>query len=55
MQDKLADMLTDHTSGLLRACQLARLKDEGKLDYTHVSLAKRENTRAALTGSAARA
>ena len=51
VQDKLADMLTDHTSGLLRACQLARLKDDGKLDYTHVSLAKRENTRAALKGA----
>ena len=51
VQDKLADMLTDHTSGLLRACQLARLKDDGMLDYTHVSLAKRENTRAALKGA----
>ena len=51
VQDKLADMLTDHTSGLLRAFQLARLKDDGKLDYTHVSLAKRENTRAALNGA----
>ncbi len=51
VQDKLADMLADHTSGLLRACQLARLKDEGKLKYTHVSLAKRENTRAALRGA----
>ena len=51
VQDKLADMLTDHTSGLLRAFQLARLKDDGKLNYTHVSLAKRENTRAALRGA----
>ena len=51
VQDKLATMLTDHTSGLLRACQLARLKDEGKLNYTHVSLAKRENSRAALNGA----
>ena len=51
VQDKLADMLADHTSGLLRACQLARLKDDGKLSYTHVSLAKRENTRAALRGA----
>ena len=51
VQDKLADMLADHTSGLLRVCQLARLKDEGKLSYTHVSLAKRENARAALRGA----
>ncbi len=51
VQDKLATMLTDHTSGLLRVCQLARLKDEGKLSYTHVSLAKRENARAALNGA----
>ncbi len=51
VQDKLADMLADHTSGLLRVCQLARLKDDGKLHYTQVSLAKRENTRAALRGA----
>ena len=51
VQDKLADMLADHTSGLLRVCQLARLKDDGKLNYTHVSLAKRENARAALRGA----
>lgn len=51
VQDKLAAMLTDHTSGLLRACHLAYLKDQSKLSYTHVSLAKRENTRAALKGT----
>ena len=51
VQDKLATMLADHTSGLLRVCHLARLKDEGKLSYTHVSLAKRENARAALNGA----
>ena len=51
VQDKLATMLADHTSGLLRVCQLARLKDEGKLNYTHVSLAKRENACAALNGA----
>ena len=51
VQDKLATMLTDHTGGLLRVCQLARLKDEGKLNYTHVSMAKRENARAALRGA----
>ena len=48
VQEKLVDMLADHTSGLLLAWRLARLKDEGKLDHTQVSLAKRENVRAAL-------
>ncbi len=48
VQAKLAQMLSDHTSGLLRAWRIGRLKDEGKLDHTQVSLAKRENVRAAL-------
>lgn len=51
VQDKFVTMLTDHTSGLLRAWRLSRLKDEGKLSYTHVSLAKRENVRTALNGT----
>jgi len=51
VQDKLVTMLTDHTSGLLRAWRLGRLKDEGKLTYSHVSLAKRENVRTALNGA----
>ena len=48
VQDKLVDMLTDHTRGLLTAWRLARLKDEGTMDPVQVSLAKRENVRAAL-------
>ena len=48
VQAKLVDMLTDHTKGLMLAWRLAVLKDEGKLNYSHVSLAKRENVRAAL-------
>ncbi len=48
VQDKLVDMLTDHTRGLLTAWRLARLKDEGTMDHVQVSLAKRENVRAAL-------
>lgn len=48
VQAKLVDMLADHTKGLLLAWRLAKLKDEGKLTYGHVSLAKRENVRAAL-------
>ena len=53
VQAKLARMLADHTSGLLRAWRLGRLKDEGKADHTQVSLAKRENVRAALEGARA--
>ena len=44
-------MLTDHTKGLMLVWRLAVLKDEGKLSYTHVSLAKRDNVRAALTAA----
>ncbi|MGH2544928.1 MAG: acyl-CoA dehydrogenase family protein [Ardenticatenaceae bacterium] len=48
VQSKLVEMVADHTKGLLLAWRLGRLKDEGKLGYNHVSLAKRENVRAAL-------
>ncbi|HEY8497713.1 MAG TPA: acyl-CoA dehydrogenase family protein, partial [Limnochordales bacterium] len=46
VQAKLADMLTEHTKGLLLAWRLGRLKDEGRLRYAQVSLAKRNNVRA---------
>jgi len=48
VQAKLVDMLADHTQGLLLAWRLGVLKDEGNMSHTHVSLAKRENVRAAL-------
>ena len=48
VQARLADMLTEHTRGLLLAWRLARLKDEGRLHYSQVSMAKRANVRAAL-------
>ncbi|MFH1141785.1 MAG: acyl-CoA dehydrogenase family protein [Chloroflexota bacterium] len=48
VQAKLVEMLSSHTKGLLLAWRLGRLKDEGKLTYSQVSLAKRENARAAL-------
>ncbi len=48
VQAKLAGMLADHTKGLLLVWRLARLKDAGKLHHTQVSLAKRDNTYAAL-------
>ncbi len=53
VQAKLVDMLARHTEGLLLAWRLAKLKDEGKMTYTQVSLAKRENVRAALEGARA--
>lgn len=48
VQAKLVDMVADHTQGLLLAWRMGRLKDEGKLTYTHASMAKRQNVRAAL-------
>ena len=51
VQAKLVDMVAAHTRGLLLAWRLGRLKDEGKMSYTHVSLAKRDNVRAALQGA----
>ncbi len=48
VQEKLAWMLAEHTKGLLLVWRLARLKDEGRLHHTQVSLAKRDNTYAAL-------
>ena len=51
VQAKLVDMAAAHTRGLLLAWRLGRLKDEGKMSYTQVSLAKRENVRAALQGA----
>ena len=53
VQAKLVDMLADHTRGLTLAWRLGRLKDEGKMTNTQVSLAKRENVRAALKGARA--
>ena len=53
VQAKLAQMLADHTSGLLRAWRLGKLKDDGAVDHTQVSLAKRENVRTALEGARA--
>ena len=48
VQDKLVDMVSDHTRGLLLSWRLAILKDQGKMGFTQVSLAKRENVRTAL-------
>lgn len=48
VQAKLAEMVSEHTVGLLLAWRLARMRDEGTLKYAQVSLAKRNNVRAAL-------
>jgi glutaryl-CoA dehydrogenase len=44
-------MLTDHTLGLLMSYQLGRLKDEKKMTFAQVSMAKRNNVRVALNGA----
>jgi glutaryl-CoA dehydrogenase len=48
VQQKLAGMVSEHSRGLLVAWRLARLKDAGTLRPAQVSLAKRDNVRAAL-------
>ena len=48
VQDKLVDMVTEHTRGLLLAWRLGKMKDDGTMAYNHVSVAKRENVRSAL-------
>lgn len=47
-QKKLADMLTEITKSQLLSLQLGRLKDQGKLKHTQVSMAKRNNCEMAL-------
>lgn len=51
VQQKLVDMVSDHTKGLLMAWKLGSLKDQGTMDYLQVSMAKRDNVRAALMAS----
>lgn len=53
VQDKLVRMLTDHSLGLLMSHQLGRLKDDHKLTFAQVSMAKRNNVRVALNGARA--
>jgi glutaryl-CoA dehydrogenase len=47
-QEKLVMMLTEITKAQLLSLRLGRLKDEGKLHHTMVSMAKRNNVNAAL-------
>ncbi len=48
IQERLVNMLTELTKGQLLAYRLGRLKDEGKMKYAQVSMAKRNNVRKAL-------
>jgi alkylation response protein AidB-like acyl-CoA dehydrogenase len=48
VQAKLAEMLTQMTNAQLLALEVARLKREGKMQPSHVSMVKRNNVRAAL-------
>jgi glutaryl-CoA dehydrogenase len=48
VQERLADMLADITKGSLLAYRLGRLKEQGGDRPARVSLAKRDNVRAAL-------
>ena len=43
VQEKLAWMITEITKGQLLVLQVGRLKDEGKVEHQHISMAKRNN------------
>jgi len=47
-QEKLVDMLTEITKGQLLCLQLGRLKDQNKVRFTQISMAKRNNVYHAL-------
>jgi glutaryl-CoA dehydrogenase len=47
-QRKLADIATEITLAQLMALQLGRLSDSGKIVFSHISMAKRNNVRKAL-------
>jgi glutaryl-CoA dehydrogenase len=51
VQQKLVRMVSEHSRGLLVAWRLSRLKDAGTLQPAQVSLAKRDNVRAALAAA----
>jgi glutaryl-CoA dehydrogenase len=48
-QEKLVWMLNEITKGQLMVYRLGRMKDDGSLKHTHVSMAKRNNCEIALT------
>ncbi len=51
VQDKLVRMVTDHSLGLLMVHRLGTLKDDKKMTFAQVSMAKRNNVRVALSGA----
>ena len=51
IQNKLADMVSMHTKGLLLSYQLSLLLTKGMPSIAQISLAKRENARAALVSA----
>lgn len=48
VQEKLAWMATEVTKGQLLALHCGRLKDQGRLDFAHISMLKRNNVAMAL-------
>jgi glutaryl-CoA dehydrogenase len=48
VQEKLADMITEITKAQLLALHCGRLKDQEKIEPSHISMLKRNNVRAAL-------
>ena len=48
VQEKLAWMISEITKAQLLSLQVGRMKDEGKVDYQHISMAKRNNVWMAL-------
>ena len=50
-QKKLADVATEITLGQLIALRVGRMKDAGKLEHQHVSMAKRNNVAMALNAA----
>jgi glutaryl-CoA dehydrogenase len=48
VQRKLVEMLTEITKAQLLCYRLAQLKDENKINHTHISMAKRNNVAMAL-------
>jgi glutaryl-CoA dehydrogenase len=48
VQEKLAHMITEITKAQLLALHVGRLKDQGKADFAHVSMLKRNNVAMAL-------
>jgi glutaryl-CoA dehydrogenase len=48
VQAQFADMVTEITKAQLLAIQVGRLKDQGRADFAHVSMLKRNNVKMAL-------